>query len=212
MTAPEGREASRSTGQATALLGPRLHVRPVPGGATAHRPTWFGQEVPEAPDVDRLALDVETGGDLGDADGVAVAHEATVANVLTTGQDCSDTRYMTTTRAARYADIELAEIEAHIQNEWTAQPRTCADFDARDARLADLGAAHAALMTSHYEFCTKCEGAGRIPSKHARGLCYECKGTGVQPLRCSICGRPTPSWEHTVCDTVCWKKPLRTSK
>ena len=86
-----------SVGQATGVLRPGQDGRPVPGGATDDGPFRFGQQAAGAPDVHGGSFDVEAGGDLGDADGVAGGHEETVAKLLTTDQWCSDTHYMTQT-------------------------------------------------------------------------------------------------------------------
>lgn len=107
----------------------------------------------------------------------------------------------TADRAARYQDVFLSEAEAHFLHLSRPEnlPRTVADMDRQDALMADLRGTVARLVAQHPEFCAKCEGRGVVPSKQARGLCFACRGSGVKPLACSICGRPTPDWEHTVC-------------
>ena len=76
------------------LLGPHLHVGPVPSGSAADLPARFGQQLPLQPTVDGAALDAEALGDLLDANRLG-GHAVTVQKVLTPSKRCANNLYMT---------------------------------------------------------------------------------------------------------------------
>lgn len=71
-----------------------MNVRPVPGRSPADCPPGLGQYAALPPLVDGDASDAELLGDLGQPDGLAVVHQATVSKVLTQGQRRTDNQYM----------------------------------------------------------------------------------------------------------------------
>lgn len=74
--------------------GPSLNVGPVPSRSPADRPSRLRQDATRPPHVHSGAFDAKAVGDLGDAHGLAISHEESVAKVLTPDQGCSDNQYM----------------------------------------------------------------------------------------------------------------------
>ena len=90
-----------------------MNVGPVPRGPATNRPARLGQHATSAPHIHRGPLDAKPLGDLGDADGVAICHEKSVAKVLTVDQGCSDNQYMTQTKEIWFTTTRKGQRRAY---------------------------------------------------------------------------------------------------
>lgn len=96
------------------LLRPLCDVRPVPRRSATYGPARGRQDAAAAPDVHGGPLDPQPLGYLGDAHGVAIGHEKTVAKVLTDDQGCSDNQYMTQTQSTRRVRYNVQVISRNL--------------------------------------------------------------------------------------------------